>query len=332
MKKSLYNNLIIPSILVTVVIILATCKKESISPLEPFDPHPANGSTESSTDIKLSWTISNPDGDNLIYDIYLGTSANPSTIIGSDRIDTSLAVKDIKADVMYYWKVVAKAQYRPAVSSKVWTFTVHIGEIIFNPDLDYGSVADIDGNNYKTIHIGTQVWMAENLKTTRYNNGTEIPSLASLRGDQYKPLYGWYNNDEVSFKPAYGAIYNGYSVSTGKLCPVGWHVPTDVDWNRLATYLGGVSVAGGKLKESGTSHWKSPNTGATNESGFTALPAGFRFNGAFRGTGTDGIFWSSTGISASDPYFFNMFYNSTILNVFVMPQYQILSVRCLKDE
>ncbi len=332
MKKSLCNNLIITSILVTVVLILASCKKESISPLEPFDPHPANGSTESCTDIKLSWSISNPEGNNLIYDIYLGTSSNPYIIIGSDRFETSLSVKDIKAEVMYYWKVVAKPQDSPVISSKVWTFTVHIGEINFNRDLYYGSVADIAGNTYKTIQIGKQVWMAENLKTTRYNDGTEIPSLASLRVDQYKPLYGWYNNDEVSFMPAYGALYNGYSVSTGKLCPVGWHVPTDGDWNKLATYLGGVSVAGGKLKESGTSHWKSPNTGASNESGFTALPAGFRFNGAFRGTGTDGIFWSSSAISASDPYFFNMYSDSNILNVFVMPINQFLSVRCLKDE
>lgn len=139
------------------------------------------------------------------------------------------------------------------------------------------SVKDIDGNKYKTIKIGTQIWLSENLKTTTYNDGTAIPLVKNY--DAWAELstqaYCWYNNDSTN-KEVYGALYNWYAVNTKKLCPEGWHVPSDEEWTELRTYLGDKGNAGLALKESGTSHWKSPNSDASNTTGFTGLPGGYR--------------------------------------------------------
>jgi uncharacterized protein (TIGR02145 family) len=152
------------------------------------------------------------------------------------------------------------------------------GEIIFNPDCTYGSMTDIDSNVYKTIEIGSQIWMAENLKTSKYNDGTSIPLVEDYNWRNLNtPGYCWYNNDAVKYKNLCGAIYNWFTISTGKLAPAGWHVPSEEEWATLITYLGGEQVAGGKMKESGITHWSIPNESATNESGFTALPSGERY-------------------------------------------------------
>jgi uncharacterized protein (TIGR02145 family) len=159
------------------------------------------------------------------------------------------------------------------------------------------TVTDIDGNAYNTIIIGTQVWMKENLKTINYNDNSSIP-LVTGNSEWNKlstPAYCYYNNDENKYKSTYGTLYNWYCVNTGKLCPTGWHVPTDSEWTTLSKYLGGESVAGGKLKEKGTSHWNSPNTGADNSSGFTALPGGHRLSdGTFNYFGSLGHCWTAT--------------------------------------
>jgi len=159
------------------------------------------------------------------------------------------------------------------------------------------TVSDIDRNIYHTINIGKQVWMVENLKTTKFSDGTRIDNVKdnTVWNDLTTPGYCWYNND-VNYKNTYGALYNWYSVNTGKLCPSGWHVPTDAEWTIMTTYLGGENIAGGKLKEAGNAHWISSNTGETNESGFTALPGGNRiFNGAFDYEGVRGSWWTATG-------------------------------------
>jgi len=157
------------------------------------------------------------------------------------------------------------------------------------------TVIDIDGNEYNTIIIGSQTWMAENLKTTKYNDGSAIPLITNDAEWNFMatPAYCWYNNDKTSFGNTYGAMYNWHAVNTGKLCPAGWHVPTDAEWTALTDFLGGESVAGGKLKETGTLHWNSPNTGALDEAGFTALPGGFR-DSQFSQIGNLGYFWTST--------------------------------------
>lgn len=165
------------------------------------------------------------------------------------------------------------------------------------------AVVDADGNLYSTVRAGSQIWMAENLRTTKYYNGTPIPlvSDATEWHDLTTGAYCWYDNEETVNKVTYGALYNWYAVSSGNLCPAGWHVPTDAEWTALTLYAGDQPVAGGKLKESGNGHWESPNAGATNEFGFTALPAGDRGpDGVFYGIGLAAYWWTST------PYPFNL--------------------------
>lgn len=172
-----------------------------------------------------------------------------------------------------------------------------------NPDLKYGSVTDIDGNVYPTIQIGTQVWMAENLKVTKYNDGTVIPNIVDSAWANLTP--GVYN--DPAHDAIYGKLYNWYAVSTGKLCPKGWHIPTDTEWAQLETFLG--TNAGGKMKATGNSTagtglWASPNAGATNESGFTGLPGGLSVSGNILDIGNGGYWWSSTELHISFAYYY----------------------------
>jgi uncharacterized protein (TIGR02145 family) len=197
-------------------------------------------------------------------------------------------------------------------------------------------VTDIDGNIYNTVGIGFQLWMTTNLKTTKYNDGTTIPIVTDNTAwiNLSTPGYCWYNNNEATYKNIYGALYNWYTVNTGKLCPIGWHVPSDWEWSVLGYALGGESVAGGKLKETGTTHWLSPNTGATNETGFTALPGSSRtYNGFFRDLGYDGWWWSSIQSTLDNQYakFLSILNSSS--KVWPNEEQKILgfSVRCIKD-
>jgi uncharacterized protein (TIGR02145 family) len=174
---------------------------------------------------------------------------------------------------------------------------------VFNNTKTYGTMTDQDGNVYKTITIGTQTWMAENLRTTKYRDGTEMPNICyGLWNLSKNDAYCSYNNttDAVSIA-TYGRLYNWYTVTNShNIAPEGWHIPTDVEWTTLITYLGSESVAGGKMKETGTTHWIAPNTDATNESGFTGLPTGARDSGGsdpepfFNFMGACGYYWSST--------------------------------------
>jgi|GEM_PF-1025634 len=166
---------------------------------------------------------------------------------------------------------------------------------------DLAAVTDIEGNKYKTVTIGTQIWMAENLKTVKYNDGTLIPLVTDSTKWGYleTDAYCWLRNNESKYKNTYGALYNFYAVKTGKLCPQGWHVSSNDDWYKLSAFLNDNGDAGGKLKEKGTAHWYPPNTEATNETGFTALPAsGREFQGRFGYMFTDpigkgGAWWTS---------------------------------------
>lgn len=194
-------------------------------------------------------------------------------------------------------------------------------------------IADIEGNLYKIVTIGTQVWMAENLRTTKYNDNTSIPLVAdnTVWGNLITPGYCWYNNDEATNKPLYGALYNWNTVNTGKLCPAGWHVPTDDQWTTLTTYLGGENIAGGKLKEIGNIHWTNGNVGATNETGFTALPGGDRdYNGLFTRIGITGIWQSSTPYVGKAMYLI-MYGNQAAVSHSSSAKVNGYSVRCLKD-
>jgi uncharacterized protein (TIGR02145 family) len=210
-------------------------------------------------------------------------------------------------------------------------------EIIYNGILDTilkGVVLDNDGNTYKTIKIGEQVWMAENLKTTKYNDGNDIPLINNQTdwSNLITPGYCWYDFKEDPNKQVYGALYNFYVVNTGLLCPEGWHVPNELEWSTLFAYLGSAGEAGGKLKETGTKHWKDPNTGATNESRFTALPGGFIFStGLFINKGATAYWWSSSPMNANAANAYHIHYNETLVNTGSLSNKCGNSIRCVKD-
>lgn len=198
-----------------------------------------------------------------------------------------------------------------------------------------GTVTDIDGNVYNTIVIGTQTWMMENLKTTKYRNGDPIPNVTdSTQWNQYLTTgaYCNYRND-ISYANTYGHLYNWYAVNDiRKISPTGWHIPTNAEWTTLISFLGG-DIAGGKLKEAGTTHWASPNTGATNETGFTALPSGYRngYDGMFEHI-TDLLYlWSSTDIDTSTAWCQVMYYNLGNASEGFFEKLFGFSVRCIKD-
>lgn len=165
------------------------------------------------------------------------------------------------------------------------------------------TVTDIDGNVYKTVTIGLQVWLAEDLRTTRYRNGDPIgttnPATQSIR-EETAPKYQWAYAGDESNVATYGRLYTWFAVTDSRnLAPEGWHVPTDAEWTILVKFLGGNKAAQGKLKEAGTNHWKSPNADATNASGFTALPGGNRWDyGRFLGLGEFTHWWTATEYDA----------------------------------
>jgi uncharacterized protein (TIGR02145 family) len=215
-------------------------------------------------------------------------------------VRVSSTLTELSPNTTYHYRLKAEGSgsCQASYGIDVSFTTLKVGEngINLNSNLTYDSVIDIDGNKYKTIKIGTQTWMAENLRVIRFNDNTSIPLVS---GDWSKittmtPAYTWYNNDSSLYKNSIGAAYNWYAVNTNKLCPTGWHVPTDAEWTTLTNYLGGENVAGDKLRETGTSHWFE-NKGATNESGFTALP-GFTYSEGLvlHSIGDSGIWWSST--------------------------------------
>jgi uncharacterized protein (TIGR02145 family) len=196
------------------------------------------------------------------------------------------------------------------------------------------TVSDVDSNTYNIVTIGTQIWMKENLKTTKYNDGTAIPNIkGATEWYNTNSGYSWYDNDAATYKNTYGALYNWYTVHPGKLCPTGWHVPDTAEWTTLINYLEGEAVAGGKLKESGTTHWENPNT-ADNSSYFTALPGGWHDHAdpLFRGIGINGKWWSSMESSDLSAYYINLYSND--IGIYLGSDFvktDALSIRCLKD-
>jgi uncharacterized protein (TIGR02145 family) len=209
----------------------------------------------------------------------------------------------------------------------VITFLVY--QLSKNPHI----VKDIDGNIYQTVTIRDQIWMKENLKTTRFNDGKPIPLVTN--DEKWKglttPAYCWYNNDLNSYKNTYGALYNWHAVNTKKLCPKGWHVPSVDEWTRIiyAKFENG-SLKGGAMKESGTNHWESPNTLATNSTGFTALPGGFRYSD-FQLIGKTGFWWTSDEYNEITSWFGILEYDQQIFRGQFDNKHFGGSIRCVKN-
>ncbi|OFY67154.1 MAG: hypothetical protein A2Y71_03965 [Bacteroidetes bacterium RBG_13_42_15] len=264
------------------------------------------------------------------------TVSNDKTIDGSGTGSFTSNLTGLPCGRTYYVRAYAVNSAGIAYGSQR-SFTTKMFPTVFNPNLTYGSVSDIDENLYKTIQIGNQIWMAENLRTNKYSDGTIIPNVTNDM--EWRNLitgaYCWFNHDETTYKATYGALYNWFAVNTGKLCPTGWHVPSDGDWATLSTYLGGDLIAGGKMKEKDTTHWVSPNISADNSSGFTALPGGNRENyGAFlAGVGLVGYWWRSSERVGTDYAWIvsisNIYSSLTRGNSY--KKTQGFSVRCIKD-
>ncbi|MEI6764736.1 MAG: fibrobacter succinogenes major paralogous domain-containing protein [Bacteroidota bacterium] len=196
------------------------------------------------------------------------------------------------------------------------------------------TVTDIDGNVYHTVTIGTQEWMVENLKTTRYRNGDKIgtttPATLDISGE-ITPKYQWAYDGNESNVAVYGRLYTWYAATDSRnIAPVGWHVPTDAEWTTLIIYWGDSLTAGGKMKEAGTTHWHSPNTGADNSSGFTALPGGWRGSN-FAEVGWCGKWWSSTEYVTNCAWERTLFYGYTGVQRSWPYEFCGFSVRCVKD-
>ncbi|NND05901.1 MAG: hypothetical protein HKN87_05935 [Saprospiraceae bacterium] len=253
---------------------------------------------------------------------------------------------DVEGDI----KISSSGNTTPAPGTIRWTGSDFLGWngtkwISLTSGIAFeGEVTDTAGNTYRTITIGSQEWMAENLRTTHYADGTIIPQVNN-NGTWAAANYGawcWYDTSS-NYELPYGKLYNWYAVNDGRgLCPNGWHMPSDAEWTTLIDFLDPEvvdpdaigtqsSVAGGKMKESGTAHWNSPNTAATNESGFSGLPGGFRFNdGSYITLGNDGYWWSSTE-SGANAWFRVLFYSSVDVSRSNNDKRLGFSVRCLRD-
>jgi uncharacterized protein (TIGR02145 family) len=196
------------------------------------------------------------------------------------------------------------------------------------------TVIDSDGNKYPVITIGKQIWIAENLKTTKFNDGKAIPLVTS--DNAWKtietPAYCWLNND-IANKEIYGALYNWYSVNTKKLCPKGWHVPSKTEWEDMIIFLGDENIAGAKLKEAGQDHWKNSILISTNEFGFTALPGGLRLmEGNFPEFASSyAVWWSTTEFSKIAAWNRGLFFSSSKVYGGNDNKKNGFSVRCIKD-
>jgi uncharacterized protein (TIGR02145 family) len=195
-------------------------------------------------------------------------------------------------------------------------------------------ITDIDGFNYDIIVIGNQTWLADNLKTTRYRDGSVIPLIPSTYtwASCTTGAYSSYDNNNANVS-IYGALYNWYAVADSRgLCPACWHVPTNEDWTVLTTFLGDLSVTGGKMKETGTGHWASPNTGADNSSGFTGIGAGFReYTGSYYAIKELAYMWASTEYSSTHGIGRKLFYNTASTSFSGNLKQSGFSVRCIKD-
>lgn len=211
--------------------------------------------------------------------------------------------------------------------------------VVDQPTSGYGpNITDIDGNTYKTVFIGTQQWMAENLKVSKYNDGTKILNITDdIEWSNLNQASWVYYNNDLSQNKKYGKLYNWYvlNLSTNgnkNLCPTGWHIPSENEWTVLTEYLGGENIAGGKMKEVGTINWSDPNTDATNISLFNGLPGGFRFSsGYYTYIHYIGSWWSSTENDIDNAWKINLVRNNSLANIKLEHKNSGLSVRCIKD-
>jgi uncharacterized protein (TIGR02145 family) len=286
------------------------------------------------------------------------TTANNVAVAGTGTGSFTANLSGLNSNTTYYVRAYAINTAGTAYGNQL-SFKTTLGnggsDEIFNPDLTYGSVVDIDGNTYKTIQLGNYLWMAENLRTTKYSDGSTIPEVTddaqwanNFNNKTTLPMMCWYNNDPATYTAnKFGALYNWYAINPAtngnkNVCPTGWHVPADFEWNVLISDLdpsynpaaNGTqsNTAGGKMKTTGTLFWLSPNTGATNSSGFSGLPGGYRSNiGAFYPIGDLGLWWSSTEFDTIDAWRRILYFNTSSVTRNNNYKTDGFSIRCVKD-
>ncbi|MCK4358753.1 MAG: fibrobacter succinogenes major paralogous domain-containing protein [Candidatus Cloacimonetes bacterium] len=328
--------------LIMVSLIFFSCSKDSTGPKndkpdEPSTPSPADNSIDISINQTLNWSCSDPDDDSLTYDVYFGESTDPP-IVNDGQSSTSYDPGTLNETTTYFWKIVAHDDHSNSTIGDIWEFTTTSGGT--------STVTDIDGNIYQIIKIGDQWWLAENLRVTHYRNGDPIPEVTdnSAWVGLTTGAYCNYDNDD-GYVSTYGHLYNWYAVDDSRgIAPDGWHVPTDDEWKELEMYLGMTQAQaddigwrgtdeGGKLKETGYEHWNSPNTVATNESGFTALPGGCRYYclGDFCLMDTYAYFWSSSEYYGSYAWCRFLSYHYSFVSRNSQSKYEGFSFRCVKD-
>jgi len=241
------------------------------------------------------------------------------------KTDSSVFIWDLNnlhPDSLYFLRVYAITQNDTIYSDNKIFFTHR-----------ENAVKDIDGNFYNTVNIGDQEWLAEDLKTSRLNDGSAIVFANNTNWiGSVIPMYSYYGNDSVNYSFPRGKLYNWYAVNTNRLCPAGWHIPSNDEWKELEATLGGSSVAGGKLKTPGTMLWHYPNINATNESGFSAFPAGFRKSNGDWFFADYFTYWWSTGFTDSFPTSWYVYHaTGNLYNQSIAKEYGYC-VRCIRDK
>jgi len=300
-------------------------RKTNTPPSEPFSPNPSNGQSGVSTNMEFSWSCSDAENDSLHYDFYLGINATP-TLVASGLTSPSYKAAILNENLIFNWKVVAKDNYGGVKEGPIWSFQTE--------SVNNDTVTDIDGNVYHTIRIGTQVWMVENLRTTRYRNGDAIPNVTE--NTKWRLLtngaYCNYNND-TNHVNMYGRMYNWYAVNDiRKIAPPGWRVASDSEWLTLIKVTGGTSAAGKMLKsKTGWNSFNEVSGNGSDEFGFTTLPGGNRYNGAFSGMGNLGSWWTTNYSNSSSSWFYRLQYNTNLVERGIQTKETGFSVRCIKD-
>jgi uncharacterized protein (TIGR02145 family) len=291
----------------------------------PTAPQPPDGAINQPTNSTLSWTCNEPDNDPLTFDVYFDT-IDPPALVSAGQTDNTYNPGQLAESTSYFWKIVAHDNQGFTTEGPVWSFTTRAWQCA-DPLIDTR-----DMQTYPTVQIGTQCWMAENL-----NIGNMVQGNVNMTNNSIIEKY-CYSNSAANCD-VYGGLYQWNEMmqyvtlqGTQGICPTGWHLPKDSEWTTLTDYLGGASVAGGKLKETGNNHWLSPNNGATNESGFTALPGGYRYSGGiFLDMGASGYWWSSTE-STPDALYRSMTNMDAVVYSDVYYKSSGFSVRCVLGE
>jgi uncharacterized protein (TIGR02145 family) len=260
--------------------------------------------------------------------IVYSTTENPTTL--NDKIlsgtgigEFSITITGLTQKTTYFVRAFASNEVGTAYSNQIKLTT----------NTASTTISDIEGNTYNTINIGNQIWMTSNLSTSRFRNGVYIPYI--LNSTQWattkSPALSFYNHDN-NFESNYGKQYNWYAVADPQgLCPVGWHIPTNSDWTVLSDNLGGLNLAGGRMKNAGTTFWIFPSNG-TNASGFNGLPGGFRnVDGTFGILLHNAYWWSATDENEQNAFSRSIVYTDNVLSVNSSLKNQGFSIRCLKD-